>query len=148
MLKEFREFISKGNVLDLAVGIIIGGAFGKIVASLVADVLMPMIGLFAGKINFSNLFLALDFKTYENLEAAKKASAPLLMYGNFLQTILDFLIVGFAIFMIVKAANKAKRPAPSATVPAATKECPYCLTAVPLKASRCAHCTSDIKGTP
>lgn len=142
MLNEFKQFISKGNVLDLAVGIIIGAAFGKIVSSLVSDILMPVIGLFAGKINFSGLFFALDFSSYENLEDAKKAGAPLLMYGNFVQSILDFVIVGFAIFLLVKAANKAQKPATTAAV--TTKECPHCLSAIPIKASKCCHCTSSV----
>ncbi|MEK6774309.1 MAG: large conductance mechanosensitive channel protein MscL [Bdellovibrionota bacterium] len=141
MLNEFKLFISKGNVLDLSVGIIIGAAFGKIVSSLVGDILMPILGLFAGKVNFSGLFVALDFASYETIEAAKKAGAPLLMYGNFLQSILDFIIIGFAIFLVVKAANKAQRPA---TVSPTTKECIQCLSIIPLKAKKCAHCTSEL----
>ncbi len=141
MLNEFKQFISKGNVLDLSVGIIIGAAFGKIVSSLVGDILMPVLGLFAGKVNLSDLFVALDFTSYENVEAAKKAGAPLLMYGNFLQSILDFIIIGFAIFLVVKAANKAQRPA---TVSPTTKECPQCLSIIPLKAKKCAHCGSEL----
>lgn len=148
MWKEFRDFITKGNVLDLAVGIIIGGAFGKIVSSLVSDLLMPIIGLFAGKINFTNVYFALDFKTYENLEAAKKASAPLLMYGNFLQAVFDFLIIGIAIFMLVKTSNKIKQSATltSNSLPViepTTKQCTFCLSVIPLAAKKCAFCCSE-----
>ncbi len=145
MWKEFKEFISKGNVLDLAVGIIIGAAFGKIVSSLVSDMIMPIVGLFAGKINFSHLYLAMDFQSYESLEAAKKAAAPLLMYGNFLQAVLDFLIVGFAVFLIVKMANQIKNAEQNKTAAIqleapTTKECPECLSIIPIKAKRCSHC--------
>ncbi len=150
MWKEFKDFIAKGNVLDLAVGIIIGGAFGKIVSSLVGDIIMPVVGLFAGKINFANLFMALDFNSYESLDAAKKASAPVLMYGNFLQSIIDFLIIGFAVFMIVKMANKAKDVAPiskrsesQASAPPTTKDCPQCLSKIPATAKKCAYCCSE-----
>lgn len=142
MLAEFKEFISKGNVLDLAIGIIIGGAFGKIVNSLVSDILMPLIGLVMGKINLSTLFLALDFISYENVEAAKKAGAPLLTYGNFLQSGIDFLIIGFSVFLLVKAANRLRRPAPASNNPPTTKECPQCMSSIPVKAVRCPHCTS------
>lgn len=141
MWNDFKQFISKGNVLDLAVGIIIGAAFGKIVSSLVSDLLMPLIGLVAGKINFASLFFALDFGTYESLEAAKKAGAPVLAYGNFVQAVLDFIIIGFAVFLIVKAANKAQRPA---VINPTTKECPQCLSVIPLKAKKCPHCTSNL----
>ncbi|HPI40768.1 MAG TPA: large conductance mechanosensitive channel protein MscL [Pseudobdellovibrionaceae bacterium] len=139
MLKEFKEFLSKGNVLDLAVGIIVGAAFGKIVSSLVGDIIMPLVGLFAGKINFSHLYISLDFNSYESLELAKKASAPLLMYGNFLQAVLDFIIVGFAIFMIVRLANKVKKVE---SVAPSTKSCSQCLSVIPLMAKKCAHCGS------
>lgn len=141
MWNEFKQFISKGNVLDLAVGIIIGAAFGKIVSSLVSDLLMPLIGLIAGKVNFSSLFVALDFGSYENIEVAKKAGAPVLAYGNFIQSVLDFIIIGFAVFLIVKLANKAKSPA---KVNPSTKECPYCLSVIPLNAKKCPHCTSSL----
>ncbi len=141
MWKEFKQFISKGNVLDLAVGIIIGAAFGKIVSSLVGDLLMPIIGLIVGKVNFASLFLALDLGTYENIDAAKKAGAPVLAYGNFVQSVLDFVIIGFAVFIIVKLANKAKSPAAANPT---TKDCPYCLSTIPLRAKKCAHCTSEV----
>lgn len=144
MWNEFKQFLAKGNVLDLAVGIIIGAAFGKIVSSLVGDILMPIIGLIAGKIDFAGLFVALDFNSYESLEAAKKASAPVLAYGNFLQSIVDFIIIGFAIFLVIKAANKARKPV-VAGMPPITKECPWCLSLIPAKAKKCAHCGSEQK---
>lgn len=141
VFNEFKKFISKGNVLDLAVGIIIGASFGKIVSSLVADIIMPLLGLFMGKINFSTLFFALDLNQYESLELAKKANAPLLMYGNFLQAILDFVIVGFAIFMIVKIANKAKdKLEAKEEVEKTTKECQECFSTIHIKAKTCPCC--------
>ena len=143
MLQEFKKFALQGNVLDMAIGIIIGAAFGKIVSSLVADVLMPPIGLVVGKIDFSSLFLNLSGQEYPSLAAAKAAGAPTINYGVFLNNIIDFLIVAFVIFLMVKQINrlKAKQPAVSPT----TRECPRCLSAVPLKASRCAFCTSDLQ---
>ncbi len=141
MLKEFKEFVSRGNVIDLAVGIIIGAAFGKIVSSFVADILMPVIGLFLGKMDFTKLFLALDLNQYASLEEAKKAAAPVLTYGVFLQTVLDFLIIAFAIFLLVKAANKARPPVAAAP---STKECPQCASQIPLKAKRCPLCTTQL----
>jgi len=142
MLKEFRDFAAKGNVIDLAVGVIIGAAFGKIVSSFVADVLMPPIGLIIGKVDFSNLFLNLSSKPVETLAEAKKAGIPTLNYGVFLNTTIDFLIVAFAIFLLVKQVNKLKR-APAPPDPT-TKECPQCFTSIPLKATRCPHCTSTL----
>jgi large conductance mechanosensitive channel len=143
MLKEFKDFVMRGNVLDLAVAVIIGGAFGKIVTSFVNDVLMPPIGLLLGGVNFSNLFIALDGSQYESLEAAKTAGAATLNYGIFLNTVIDFLIVAFVIFLIVKAANKMKKPAPAAAP--TTKECPHCFSVIHIKATRCPDCTSEIK---
>ena len=143
MLKEFKSFIAKGNVMDLAVGVIIGGAFGKIVTSLVSDVLMPVIGLLLGKISFSNLFISLDGNTYKTLEAAKQAGAATLNYGLFLQALIDFLIIAMAVFLMVKALNKMQKPAPAPAV--TTKKCPYCCSDVPLEATKCAHCTSELK---
>ena len=142
MIKEFKEFIMKGNVLDMAVGIIIGAAFGKVVTSFVSDVLMPPIGLLLGKVDFSNLFINMSGKSFESLADAKKAGAATLNYGLFLNTTIDFLIVGFAIFLMVKQVNRMKRqaPAPAAT----TRECPFCYSVIPIKATRCAHCTSDV----
>lgn len=148
VLNEFKTFIMKGNVLDLAVGIIIGASFGKIVSSLVSDVLMPIIGLILGKVSFTSLYLPLDFHLYESLEAAKKAGAPVLMYGNFIQAIVDFTIVGFAIFMVVKGVNKAqelaakKEAASVAPVAPTTKECPECCSEIKIKAKICPHCQS------
>lgn len=140
MIKEFKEFIMKGNVLDMAVGIIIGTAFGKVVTSFVSDVLMPPIGLLLGKVDFSNLFLNLSGKSLESLADAKKAGAATLNYGLFLNTVIDFLIVGFAIFFMVKQINRLKRQEPPPA--AVTRECPYCCSTVPIKATRCPHCTS------
>jgi large conductance mechanosensitive channel len=139
--KEFREFATRGNVLDLAVGVIIGGAFGKIVTSLVNDIIMPPVGLLMGQVDFGNLFVSLDGKEYATLEAAKAVSAPTLNYGAFINTIIDFLIVAFAIFWVVRTANRLRR---KEAPPAKTKECPYCLNQVPIKASRCGHCTSHL----
>lgn len=142
MLKDFKAFIMRGNVLDLAVGIIIGAAFGKIVSSFVGDILTPVISLGMGKVDFSNLFVALDGNTYATLEEAKKAGAATLNVGLFANAIIDFLIVAFVIFMIVRAFNKLKNdPQP---LPPSTKECPECLSVIPLKAHKCAHCTSAL----
>ena len=143
MLKEFKEFAMRGNVLDMAVGIIVGAAFGKIITSFVGDILMPPLGLLLGKVDFSNLFISLSGQ-YPSLAAAKAAGAPTVNYGIFLNTVLDFLIVAFAIFLLIRQVNRfMPKPAPAA--PPATKDCPYCLSAVPLKAIRCLHCTSDLK---
>lgn len=146
MFKEFREFAMKGNVVDMAVGIIIGAAFGKIVTSFVNDVLMPPIGLLLGKVNFSNLFIDLSGSGFATLEEAKKAGAATINYGLFLNTILDFLIVAFAVFLLVRQINRLRRaPEPAPAAPT-TKECPFCLSAIPIKAVRCPHCTSELKG--
>ncbi|HOC21713.1 MAG TPA: large conductance mechanosensitive channel protein MscL [Anaerolineae bacterium] len=142
MWQEFKKFISRGNVIDLAIGIIIGGAFGKIVTSFVNDIIMPPIGLVLGKIDFSNLFIDLTGTGYKTLAQAKEAGAPTLNYGVFLSTVIDFLIVAFVIFLIVRQLNKMKKPAP-APAPA-TKTCPYCATEIPLQATRCPHCTSQL----
>lgn len=142
MIKEFKEFVMKGNVLDMAVGIIIGAAFGKVVTSFVADVLMPPIGLLLGKMDFSNLFINLSGKSFESLADAKKAGAATLNYGLFLNTAIDFLIVGFAVFLLVKQVNRLKRQE-TAPLPS-TRECPYCFSVIPLKATRCPNCTSEL----
>lgn len=142
MLKEFKEFIAKGNVMDMAVGVIIGAAFGKIVGSLVEDVIMPPIGLLLGKVNFTGLFLNLSGKDFETLKAAKDAGAATLNYGLFINTVINFLIVAFVIFIVVKQVNRLKRPAPVAAP--TTKECPHCCSAIPIKATKCPHCTSQI----
>jgi large conductance mechanosensitive channel len=144
MFKEFREFAMKGNVLDLAVGIIIGAAFGKIITSFVSDVLMPPVGLLLGKVDFSNLFINLSDQTYPTLKAAKDAGAATLNYGLFLNSVIDFLIVAFAVFLLVRQINKLKRPEPA---PAPDKkDCPFCLSSIPIKASRCPQCTSQLAG--
>ncbi len=142
MIKEFREFVMRGNVLDLAVAVIIGGAFGKIVTSFVNDVIMPPIGLLLGGVDFTNLFIALDGNLYESLEAAKAAGAATINYGVFLNTVIDFIIVAFVIFLIIRSANKMKKPAPAAAP--TTKDCPYCFSAIPIKATRCPNCTSQL----
>ncbi len=145
MLKEFKEFAMKGNVVDLAVGIVIGGAFGKIVSSFVGDILMPPIGLLLGKVDFATLFISLSGKSFSSLQEAKAAGAPTLNYGLFFSTILDFVIVAFAVFLMIKQINRLKREeAPAPAVPA-TKECSFCFSMIPLKAMRCPHCTSELK---
>jgi large conductance mechanosensitive channel len=146
MFREFKEFVMRGNVMDMAVGIIIGAAFGKIVSSFVNDVLMPPIGKLLGGVDFTGLFITLGGGDFETLKAAKEAGAATLNYGMFLQTVIDFMIVAFAIFLMVKAVNKLKRePAPA---PPSTKECPFCLTAIALKATRCPACTSELQAAP
>jgi large conductance mechanosensitive channel len=145
MLKEFREFAMRGNVLDMAIGIILGAAFGKIITSLVNDVLMPPIGLVVGRINFANLFINLSGVHYATLTEAKAAGAATINYGLFLNTVIDFLIVAFVIFLLIRQVNRLKRQqeVPSAVPP--TKECRYCLSSIPIKATRCPHCTSELK---
>jgi large conductance mechanosensitive channel len=144
MLKEFRDFAVKGNVIDLAVAVIMGAAFGPIVTSLVNDIIMPPIGLVLGQVDFKDLFLSLSGDSYASLAAAKEAAAPVIAYGVFLNTVINFLIVAFAVFLLVKQANRFKEAAP-APAPPSTRDCPYCLSAVPLKATRCGHCTSELK---
>jgi large conductance mechanosensitive channel len=142
MLKEFKEFAMRGNVLDLAVGVIIGAAFGKIVSSLVEDVIMPPIGRLLGPVNFSDLFINLSGRSYETLKDAKAASAATLNYGLFLNTVISFLIVAFCVFLVVKQINRfAPKPAPVPT----TKDCPQCAMPIPLAAKRCGHCTSQLE---
>ena len=142
MFAEFKKFIMRGNVMDLAVGVIIGAAFGKIVASLVNDIFMPVIGLALGKINFSDMFVSLNGQSYASLADAKKAAAPTLNYGVFVNTVIEFLIVGFVIFLVVKQVNRLQKPAPAAAP--TTKDCPQCCTAIPLAAKRCPACTSTL----
>jgi len=142
MLKEFKEFIMRGNVLDLAVAVVIGAAFGKIVASFVEDILMPPIGLALGGADFSNLFISLSGKDFPSVAAAKAAGAPTLNYGIFLNNIVNFLIIAFAIFLLLRQIDRLQKPA--AVAAPTTKECPHCLSAIPLKATRCAHCTSTL----
>jgi len=149
VFKEFREFAVKGNVVDMAVGIIIGAAFGTIVKSLVDDLIMPPIGLLMGKVDFANLFVLLkDGKTpgpYLSLADAKTAAAVTLNYGMFINTIVSFLIVAFSVFLVVKYINRLRREQETVPVQPATKDCPFCLSAVALKAIKCPHCTADIK---
>ncbi len=147
IVSEFKEFAMKGNVVDLAVGVVIGGAFGKIVDSLVKDIVMPMVGRLLGGVDFKHLYLNLGDKAFETLEAAEKAGAPILKYGAFINTVVDFLIIAFAIFMAIKVMNRIKRAEAAAPVPAepATRECPHCLSAIPLGATRCPHCTSQLQ---
>lgn len=143
MLKEFKEFAMRGNVLDLAVGVIIGAAFGKIVTSLVEDVIMPPIGKLLGPVNFSDLFINLSGQSYATLKDAKAASAATINYGLFLNAVINFLIVAFCVFLLVKQVNRfVAKPAP-APVPA-TKDCPQCAMPIPLAAKRCGHCTSQL----
>ncbi len=142
MLKEFKEFAMRGNVLDMAIGIIIGAAFGKIVTSFVGDVLMPVIGLLMGGADFSNYFITLRGNVLPTLAAAKAAGSVTLNYGVLINTVLDFLIVAFAIFLLIRQVNRfKKKEAPAAPT---TKECPQCLSVIPLNAKRCAHCTSQL----
>lgn len=147
MLKEFKEFISRGNVMDLAVGVIIGGAFAKIVSSLVNDIIMPLIGLILGGADMSNYFLTLDGGKYATLAQAQEAGAATLNYGLFITQIINFLIIAFVIFMMVKAVNKARSLTKKPEVEAAptTKECPYCKSTIDISATRCPNCTSELK---
>lgn len=149
MLKEFKEFAMRGNVIDMAVGIIIGAAFGTIVKSLVDDILMPPIGLLLGNVDFSNLFLVIKagkaFGPYETLAAAKAAGAVTVNIGVFLNTVIGFLIVAFSVFLVIKQLNALKKKEVAAPAVPTTKACPFCLSSVPLKATRCPQCTSDLK---
>jgi large conductance mechanosensitive channel len=143
MLKEFKEFVMKGNVIDLAVAVIIGAAFGKIVTSFTNDIIMPPVGLLLGNVNFTDLFISLDGQQYASLAVAQAAGAPTINYGVFINTIIDFIIVAFIIFLIVKSMNRMKeQPVPAAPT---TKECPFCCTQIPIPATRCPNCTSDLK---
>lgn len=144
MLKEFREFALRGNVVDMAVGIIIGAAFGKLVSLLVSDVVMPPIGLLLGKVDFSNLYINLSGAEYASLTDAKAAGAATINYGLFLNSLIDFVVVAFAVFLLVRQVNRLRRREEAAPPPPSTKECAYCLSAVPLKATRCPHCTSEL----
>jgi large conductance mechanosensitive channel len=149
MLKEFKDFAMRGNVVDMAVGIIIGAAFGAIVKSLVSDVIMPPIGLLLGNVDFSNLFLVIKGGTaagpFAALADAQKAGAVTINYGVFIMTIISFLIIAFVVFLLIRNLNKLKRQEEAPPVQPTTKECPYCLLAVPIKATRCGYCTSELK---
>jgi len=144
MLKAFKDFLMRGNVVDLAVGIIIGAAFGKIITSLVNDILMPPLGLILGKMDFSGLFVNLSKEAYPSLAAAKAAGVPTINYGAFINTIVDFLIVSAAIFFVILQVAKLRKQQEAPAAPN-SKECPYCLSAIAIKATRCPHCTSDVK---
>ena len=143
MLKEFKEFAMRGSVLDMAIGIIIGAAFGKIVSSFVSDILMPPVGLVLGRVNFADLFINLSDKPVTTLAEAKAAGAATINYGVFLNTVIDFVIVAFVVFLLVRQINKLKRQE-EAPMPA-SRECPQCAMMIPLKARRCPQCTSDLK---
>jgi len=144
MLKEFREFIMRGNVLDLAVAVIIGAAFGKVITSAVSDVIMPPIGLLLGGVDFSNLFINLSGGAVASLDEARKAGVPVIAYGVFLNAVIDFLIVAAVIFLVVRAANRLQRLREKPAAAPTTRECPHCLSSIPIKATRCAHCTSQL----
>lgn len=143
MLREFREFIMKGNALDMAIGIVLGVAFGAVIGSLVADIILPPIGLLLGGLDFSNLFIRLAGSPARTLAEAKAAGAVTLNYGVFLNRIVDFVIIGFVLFLIVRQVNKLRPPA---APPVTTKECPYCFSQIPIKATRCPQCTSSLAG--
>lgn len=142
MFKEFKEFVMRGNVVDLAVAVVIGAAFGRIIASFVEDILMPPIGLALGNVDFSDLFLSLSGQDYPSLAAAKAAGAATLNYGLFFNHTINFLIIALAIFLLIRQINRLQKPAAAAAP--STRGCPYCLSAIPLKATRCAHCTSQL----
>ncbi len=142
MFKDFRQFILRGNVLDLAIAVIIGAAFGQIVTSLVNDIIMPPIGLVLDKVNFSNLFINLSGKHYATLAQAKAAGAATINYGSFINTIINFLIVAFIIFLVVRQVNRFKKPEPVAA--STTKKCNYCISDIPMEATRCPNCTSQL----
>ncbi len=145
MLKEFKEFAMRGNVMDLAIGVIIGGAFGKITTSLVNDVIMPPIGLLLGKVDFSNLYINLSGGSYISLAQAREAGAVTINYGLFINTLIDFLIIAFVVFMLVRQVNRLQKSEPEPAPAPATKECPFCLSSISIKATRCPQCTSNIK---
>lgn len=145
MLKEFKTFAMRGNVLDMAIGIVIGAAFGQIVTSLVKDVVMPPIGLLVGNVNFGSLFINISGKSYPTLAAAKAAGAATINYGAFINTVVNFLIIAFVIFLIVRQINRWNKPKP-APAPT-TKECTFCFSAIPIKAVRCPNCTSDLRAS-
>lgn len=144
MLKEFKAFVMRGNVIDLAVAVIIGGAFGKIVSSLVNDIIMPPIGLLLKGINFADLYVSLNRQAYATLAEAQAAGAPVLAYGNFIKNIVDFLIIALVIFLLIKGMNSMKKKAEPAAAEPTLKDCPHCFTTIPIKATRCPNCTSQL----
>jgi large conductance mechanosensitive channel len=145
LLKEFKEFAMKGNVLDMAVGIIIGASFGKIVSSLVNDMVMPPIGLVLGKVDFSSMYINLSGAQYASLAEAKKAGAATINYGLFINVLIEFAIVAFVVFLLIRQVNKMRREAPKPVASPTTKECPYCISSISLKATKCPNCTSAVK---
>ena len=145
MLKELKEFAMKGNVVDMAVGVIIGGAFGKIVTSLVSDLIMPLISVFTGGLDFANKFFSLDGNTYLTLAEAQKANAATINYGLFITTIIDFIIIALSIFLVIKQLAKLKKEEPIVEEAPTTKNCPYCFTAIAIEATRCPNCTSNLE---
>lgn len=144
MWKEFKAFVARGNVVDMAVGIILGSAFGQIITSLVNDIVMPPIGLLLGRVDFRNLFINLSGEQYESLAAAQEAGAPTINYGLFINTVLSFLIVALVIFLLIRQVNRLKKKEEAAAEPT-TRECPYCLSEIPLQATRCPACTSALE---
>ena len=144
MLKEFKKFAMRGNVVDMAIGVIIGGAFGKIITSLINDVIMPPIGMLLGQVNFADLFLDLSGKGYPSLAAAQEAGAATINYGLFLNTILDFIVVALVIFLLVRQINRMQKQEETPPAAPTTKKCPYCFTEIPIEATRCPHCTSEL----
>ena len=143
-LAEFKKFAMRGNVIDLAIGVIIGGAFGKIVNSVVNDVVMAPLGPLLGKVDFKTVFITLDGSRYPSLEAAKKAGAPVVQFGNFLQVVIEFTIVAFVVFLVVKQINRLTAKKEAAPPPPDKKDCPQCLAQIPIKATRCMHCTQPV----
>lgn len=145
MMEEFKKFALKGNMIDLAVGVIVGGAFNSIVTSLVNDIFMPVLSLFTGKLDFANWFIALDGNKYLTIAEAQEAGAATLNYGNFISGVINFIIMAFVVFMLVKAINKLKKDEPAKPVAPTTKKCPFCKTDIPLEATKCPHCTSTLE---
>lgn len=144
MLKEFKKFALKGNVIDLAVGVMIGGAFGKIVTSLVNDIIMPIVGLLVGKVDFSDLYINLSDKEYESFAKAKEAGAATINYGIFINNVVDFIIIAFSIFLVIRQINRFSKKKEEIAAPS-TKKCQYCCTEIPIEATRCPHCTSKLE---
>lgn len=146
LFDEFKKFAMRGNVLDMAVGVILGASFGKIITSLVGDILMPPLGLLLGKVDFTKLYINLSSHPYATLADAKAAGAPTINYGMLVNTVIDFVIVAFVVFLLVRQFNRMveRRKKPEAPAAPTTRDCPYCLSSIPLKATRCAHCTSEL----
>ena len=145
MLKEFKKFALKGNMIDLAVGVIIGGAFNSLVSSLVNDVIMPLLSLVTGRVDFNNWFIALDGKKYETIALAEEAGVAVVKYGTFISGVLNFIIMAFVVFLMVKGINSLKKKEePAAPAPVTTKKCPYCMSEIHIDATKCAHCGSDV----